>query len=121
MTAEVLAAVFLILSCSSYVIPYLDLNVENTYSSSTVKIYYTYVCEGEAQTCSYALYNKNDYSSAYLGYEYYGELPESDFLLFEGLAEGDYQLDFTVYTEKNGEYTALKFLDESYTFTVDIP
>jgi hypothetical protein len=106
------------LSCS-YVVPYVSLDVKFSYSQSDVTVNYTYVCESTEQRCVYRLYNKVNPSE--ILYSDDGVLPVSGSLSFSGLAEGDYMLFFSVYSEKDGRYSLLSFLDTAWAFTVDLP
>lgn len=113
-------ALFLFSGCTpSYRLPYLSLDLKSVYSTADVKINYTYVCEEDDQHCVYKLYNKVEPSVEAGGGD--GVLPQSGSIEFNGLQEGDYSLEFSVYSFKNETYSLLKFLDESYDFSVDFP
>lgn len=104
---------------TAYRIPYLSLDLRETYTRSDITVNYTYVCEYDDQRCVYNLYNNVEPSVSIAGDD--AVLPQSGQITFTGLAEGSYRLDFTVYSEREGEYYALKFLDESYDFSIDLP
>ena len=108
----------LLISCS-YRIPYLSLDVITLYTQSDVTVNYSYVCENNSQRCVYRLYNKALPSE--ILYSNDGLMPETGVLTFSGLADGDYKLFFSVYSEKDGVSSLLKFLDNEYDFTVDVP
>ena len=112
-------------SCNPYQIPNLSLDLKSVYTKPDITVNYTYVCEytylrvEKEQRCVYSLVNKA------LPSEIIAEgdelLPWSGQLHFSGLAEGDYRLHFSVYSERDGVYSLLTYLDESYDFSVDLP
>ncbi len=107
-------------SCgTSFRIPYLSLDLKPNYSTSDITFNYTYECENEDQRCVYNLYNKAASDMAL--YSVDEVLPHSGNIKFTGLTEGDYRFEFSVYSEKDGEYYLLKFLDKSFDFIVDLP
>ncbi len=107
-------------SCgTSFRIPYLSLDLKSNYSTSDITVNYTYECENEDQRCVYNLYNKAAPGTAL--YSVDEVLPHSGNFNFTGLTEGDYRFEFSVYSEKDGEYYLLKFLDKSFDFIVDLP
>jgi hypothetical protein len=117
-----LLSIFLLLTAAtgcSYNVPYLGLDVRNVYETSEVSVNYTYVCENSDQRCVYQLYNKLNPSEIIDSGD--DVMPQSGKLVFSGLAEGDYRLSFSVYSEKDGEYSLLRFLDGAYVFTVNLP
>ena len=117
--SALLVAFLLISGCSGYVVPYVSMDLKPVYSTADIRVNYTYVCEDNPQRCVYALYKSTAADTAI--YEEDSILPNTGVLEFSGLAEGLYKLDFSVYSEKDGEYYMLKFLDKSYEFEVDFP
>lgn len=99
--------------------PYLSLDLKTVYNRADIIVNYTYVCEIKEQRCVYNLYNNAEPAVSIAGDD--AVLPHSGQLEFTGLVEGNYRLEFTVYSEKDGESYPLKFLDESYDFSVDLP
>lgn len=112
--------VFLFFGCiPAYRVPYLSLDLKELYTVSDISFNYTYVCEEDSQRCVYKLYNKAEpsvevYSSDAI-LEHFGTIS------FNGLAEGDYLFEFSVYSSKDGSSSLLKFLDEGYDFSIDLP
>ena len=116
-----LTVLLMFAGCVKYRTPYLELDVRSVYNTSDIKINYTYVCEYRDQRCVYSLWNRYDASEMIDGYD--AVLPSSGTIDLTdlNLGEGDYRLDFDVYTETDGEYTLLKFLSDSWDFTIDLP
>ncbi len=116
--AAILFVIFII-SCSPYRVPYLSLDLKGVYDQSDITVNYTYVCEDRDQRCVYRLYNSLQPSVLLEGAD--EVMPSTGSMTFTGLAEGDYILFFSVYSERDGESFLLKYLDESFEFTVDLP
>ena len=113
------AAVLLVLYSCDFVIPYVSLDVDSLYTTADISIFYGYVGEQREQRCVWSLYNNSSPSDIIdSGDEI---MPDNGTLKFTGLAEGNYTIEFAVYSEKDGEYFLLNFMVESDTFTVDYP
>ncbi|MBI9106506.1 MAG: hypothetical protein JEZ04_07140 [Spirochaetales bacterium] len=117
-TITVLFFTLALFSCT-YSIPYISLGLKQIYTQPDIIVNYSYVCESRDQRCVYKLYNKAEPSE--IIYSEDAVLPHTGVLTFSGLEEGDYILFFSVYSEKDGEYSLLSFLDKEYEFTIDIP
>jgi len=120
--SAVLSIFLLFSACSAYVVPWLSLDVKTTpYEDSDIIINYTYECEDRDQYCIYNLYNVAYPSDAI--HSESGIMSSTGVIDLSvlGLGEGDYRLDFSVYSEKDGEFSLLKYLDESYEFSIDFP
>lgn len=120
-TAVIIFMLF-ISACTAYRLPYLSVDLKSTpYTSSNIKVNYTYVCEDRDQRCVCILYDVSNPSKVL--YKVDEILPSTGELDFSklGLVEGDYRLDFSIYSENEGEYYLLKYLDESYEFSIDFP
>ena len=113
--------VLFVISCTIPVTPQLSLDNRDVYTSSDIVMNYTYVCEEESQRCVINLYS---YSAPSVSlYSRDEVMPQTGSLDFSdlGLGEGDYRIEFSVYSERDGEYSLLKFLDKSWDFTIDFP
>ena len=117
----VVAIVILLFSCTPYVTPYLSLDLRTDYTTADIAVNYTYECEEQEQRCVVNLYSTGNPSVPL--YSRDEVMPSTGVLDFSGLGlgEGDYRLEFSIYSEKDGEYSLLKFLDESYEFSIDFP
>lgn len=113
-----IVASLMLFSCT-YTVPYLSLDVRTEYNEADITINYSYVCEGSPQRCVYSLYNIALPSEIIDSGD--GVMDETGTLNFNGLSDGDYRLFFSVYSEKNGEYSLLSYLDKSWDFTVNLP
>ncbi|MDC7225381.1 MAG: hypothetical protein PQJ61_01305 [Spirochaetales bacterium] len=122
-SSAIIGVLLLIFSCSAYQTVWLslDLKTETVYTTSNIIVSYTYNCEDRKQYCSYRLYNSSDPSSILMADEGYmdstGTLDFSDL----GLGDGDYVLEFDIYSENGGDFFKLNFLEDRFEFTVDIP
>ena len=115
----ILPIIFLLNCSNAMLIPYLEIEVNDTYTSSNVIIEYEYQCEDNEQRCVYTLCKKIEPEKALFSEDKL--MPNAGELIFSSLSEGDYRLTFSVYTYKNGKYTLLNYLRRVKDFSVDLP
>jgi len=105
-----------IAGCGQMEEPYLILNIDSKYNNSHIKIPYVFQSEDYSQICRVIVIKEN-------GAEGETVYNEDRWMNSEGelnfdLENGFYMLQFTVLSQRGGQFYELAFLSEEYSFSV---